>query len=148
MNFDDLEKLKVKLKEISIKGFIKSHRKDNTGIGKTLEDVMEIAENNIAEGDFKVGKEFVELKAQRKKASSRVTLSTKEPEWMKDKLDTILKTGYKDKSGRHGLKITLNVAKFNSKGYKLELTDRKILIVHENLGEVCFFTVETLIKIR
>ncbi len=147
MDFKNLEELKAKLTEISNQGFVKSHRTNNTGIGKTLEDMMDITENNLAKGDFKIGDTSAELKTQRKKASSRVTLSTKEPEWMKDKLDTILKTGYKDKSGRHGLKVTLNVNKFNAKGYKLELSDGKICIVHEKLGAVCFFAIETLIKI-
>lgn len=147
MNFNSIDELKAKLTEISKMGFIKSHRKDNTGIGKTLEDVMDITENNLATGDFKISNVPVELKAQRKKASSRVTLSTKEPEWMQDKLDTILKTGYKDKQGRQGLKITLNTLKFNAKGYMLETRDGKIAIVHNKLGEVCFFKVKELIEI-
>jgi len=147
MNFKDLEEVKVRLKEISNSGFIKSHRKDNTGIGKTLEDIMDITENNLPSGDFKIGEAVVELKAQRRGASSRVTLSTKEPEWMKDKLDTILKTGYKDKAGRQGLKVTLNVAKFNAKGYKLEVTDNKISIIHEKIGPVCYFDIPKLIEI-
>lgn len=36
-----------KLKEIKDRGFIKTHRAGNTGIGKTLEDLLGIEENNI-----------------------------------------------------------------------------------------------------
>lgn len=147
MNFENLEQLKLKLQEIKNKGFIKSHRKDNTGIGKTLEDEMNISENNLKTGDFMVGDGWVELKAQRRKASSRITLSTKEPEWIFDKLNTIKKTGYKDSKGRVGLKITLNTSTFNPKGYKLELNKDRICIVHKNIGEVCFFDIKELIKI-
>jgi len=121
MNFRNLKELKSKLQEISSRGFIKSHRKDNTGIGKTLEDEMDISENNFATGDFKVGKQWVELKTQRKSASSRVTLSTKEPSWTGNKHEIIQRTGYIDAKGRKALKITLNVKDFNNKNFRLEI---------------------------
>ena len=147
MNFENIDKLKSKLNEISGRGFIKSHRLNNTGIGKTLEDEMDIEENNLPEGDFKIGELPVELKTQRKTASSRVTLSTKEPTWILNKKEVINKTGYKDVKERIGLKITLNTLKFNNKGYKLEISDNKIFIVHERLGKVCFFEIDKLMEI-
>jgi len=147
MNFENVGELKNKLNEIFVRGFIKSHRLNNTGIGKTLEDEMDIEENNLPEGDFKIGGLPVELKTQRKTASSRVTLSTKEPTWILDKKDVINKTGYKDVKDRIGLKITLNTLKFNPKGYKLEISDNKIFIVHEKLGRVCFFEIDKLMEI-
>lgn len=151
MNFRNIEELKTKLMEISKRGFIKSHRKDNTGIGKTLEKVMDIAENNLPEGDFKIGKEFVELKAQRKDAKTPVTLVTKEPTWKRNKLGVIDKTGYTDKNGRKALKIILDTRRFNAKGYKLEIkgvfSNKRIAIVHNGLGEVCFFNLKTLTKL-
>ena len=121
MDFGDLKELKAKLSKIRDKGFIKTHREGNTGIGKTLEDEMDIVENNLSEGDFKINKLAVELKAQRKKASNRITLYTKEPTWIIDKYKVIEKTAYRDKKGRIALKIILNNKKFNPKGYKLEL---------------------------
>ncbi len=36
-----------KLKEIKNRGYIRTHRSGNTGIGKTLEDLLGIEENNI-----------------------------------------------------------------------------------------------------
>ena len=63
MDFRDLNELRQKLKDISEKGFIKSHRLNNTGIGKTLEDEMDINENNLPEGDFTIKNKLVELKA-------------------------------------------------------------------------------------
>lgn len=148
MDFKNIEELKAKLKEISKKGFIENHREgDDGGVGRTLEDEMDIVENNLKIGDFMVGDEGVELKTQRRKASSRITLSTKEPEWIFDKLETIKKTGYKDVKGRVGLKITLNTSAFNPKGFKLEINKDKICIMHNNVGEVCFFDTQKLIEI-
>ena len=46
--------IKKALKELSEKGWIKSNRLHNTGIGKTLEDYLGITENNIALPDFGV----------------------------------------------------------------------------------------------
>lgn len=42
-----LAELKKKLKNIKALGFVKTHRKGDTGIGKTLEDLLGIKENNM-----------------------------------------------------------------------------------------------------
>lgn len=42
-----LPELKRKLKAIKALGFVKTHRKGDTGIGKTLEDLLGIKENNM-----------------------------------------------------------------------------------------------------
>lgn len=150
MDFRNLEELKQKLRDISEKGFIKSHRLNNTGIGKTLEDEMGITENNLPEGDFRLGNKIVELKAQRIDAGTPVTLSTKEPEWKLNKYEVIRKTGYSDKKGRQALKIILSTKGFNPRGYKLEVRgffNKRIAIVHKALGEVCFFDIKRLVKI-
>ncbi len=150
MDFVSLEELKKKLKEISERGFIKSHRSNNTGIGKTLEDEMGISENNLPEHDFTIGKTLIELKAQRIEAGTPVTLSTKEPTWKMNKFEIIRKTGYLDKQGRQALKIILSTRGYNPKGYKIEirgLFKKRIAIVHQKLGEVCFFDFGKLMNI-
>src|SRR3989344_1537916 len=147
MDFKDLEELKEKLKEIKEKGFIKTHREGNTGIGKTLEDELNIIENNSPKGDFNLGDIPVELKAKRKKSSNRITLYTKEPIWIIDKYEVISKTAYKDIKGRTALKIILNTNKFNDKGFKLELTDNRIYLIHKLLGKVGYFDIDKIIKI-
>lgn len=150
MDFGDLNGLKQKLKEISEKGFIKSHRLNNTGIGKTLEDEMGISENNLPEGDFTIRNKLVELKAQRIEAGTPVTLSTKEPIWRMNKFEVIKKTGYIDKKGRQALKIILSTKGYNPKGYKLKvkgLFRKRAAIVHIKLGEVCFFDFKKLIRL-
>jgi hypothetical protein len=64
-----------KLKEIEHMGYVPSHRSGDTGIGKTLEDLLGIQENNISGPDFST----YELKAARKNSSSMLTLFTKAP---------------------------------------------------------------------
>src|SRR5271155_4103448 len=71
-----LPKIKKALKGLSNQGWVKSNRKHNTGIGKTLEDYLGIKENNIALPDFGV----MELKSQRSNTVSMLTLFTKSPE--------------------------------------------------------------------
>jgi hypothetical protein len=51
-----------RLKKIKAMGWIKTHRAGPTGIGKTLEDLLGIDENNIAGPDHKL----FELKSARK----------------------------------------------------------------------------------
>ena len=55
--------------------WITTHRAGNTGIGKTLEDLLGIEENNFQEPDFG---EY-ELKASRLNSNSMLTLFTKSP---------------------------------------------------------------------
>lgn len=66
-------------KRIKKLGFVKSKRKNNTGIGKTFEDYMGVEENNIDKPDFA----GYEIKAHREISSSYVTLFTKAPSFPK-----------------------------------------------------------------
>lgn len=72
MKYHEFER---KIEQIKEMGFVQSHRRGSTGIGKTLEDLLGITENNIAGPDFSV----FELKAARKNSSSMLTLFTKAP---------------------------------------------------------------------
>jgi hypothetical protein len=141
--------VKKKLAQLKEKGFVKSLRKDNTGIGYTLETLLGIKENNLGEPDFIYKGLKVELKAQRKKAGSRVTLSTKSPIWnpLRDK-DIITTLGYKDKKGRKALKVTLKVNHFNPKGFALRLNEKEdtLEIVHKDAGVVCYFNFSGLVQ--
>lgn len=70
------EKFKKELEKIRDKGYIKSHRSGDTGIGKTLEDELGVEENSIQAADI----DTVELKANRIDSKSKVTLFTKSPD--------------------------------------------------------------------
>jgi hypothetical protein len=87
-----LKELEKKLNQIKIKGFIRSHRLHNTGIGKTLEDCLGIKENNIPLPDFGV----MELKSQRINTQSMITLFTKSPEGISN-TEVREKFGYPDR---------------------------------------------------
>jgi len=71
-----IKELRNRLKVIEKLKFVPTHRIGDTGIGKTLEDLLEIKENNIPLCD--IGK-TAELKAYRKDATSMQTLFTLEP---------------------------------------------------------------------
>lgn len=88
----DLEELIRKLREIKEVGLIETHRAGDTGIGKTLEDLLGIPENNIALPDFGV----MELKSQRINTQSMMTLFTKSPDGITNK-EMRERFGYKDK---------------------------------------------------
>jgi hypothetical protein len=75
----DLSTIQNFVKELSLikeEGYIKSHRKGPTGIGKTLEDKLGITENCISSPDLGT----VELKAARYNSNSMLTLTTKSPD--------------------------------------------------------------------
>ena len=57
-------------------GWIKTHRSGPTGIGKTLEDLLGIVENNIDGPDFG----DYELKSCRLNSNSMLTIFTKTPQ--------------------------------------------------------------------
>ena len=61
---------------IKQKGFVKSMRLHNTGIGKTFEELMEIHENNNQLADYQG---ILELKSNRALSESMVTIFTKAP---------------------------------------------------------------------
>ncbi len=87
---NSLDDFKVEYKKIQSMGWIRTHRSGNTGIGKTLEDLLGIPENNLHEPDF--GK--YELKAGRAESNSMLTLFTFNPELSED-----LKKGFKEDYG-------------------------------------------------
>lgn len=110
-----LRELKKKLKSLHNRGFIKSLRVHDTGIGHTLEQLLGLSESNVALPDL--GK--FELKSQRLESSSLITLFTKKPD---DKLNAELldRLGYPRKS--NGLKVlhqTITTGHINKQGFEL-----------------------------
>lgn len=95
MNIDKIKNSFIKdFNKIRKLGFVESHRKHNTGIGKTFEDLIGIKENNNLLVDYK---DLIEIKSQRSYAESYITLFTKSPTNPKN-ANTILKNkfGYPD----------------------------------------------------
>jgi hypothetical protein len=119
------------LKELKEKGFVKTHRAGDTGIGKTLEDLLEIEENNIQGPDG----EDTELKAARKNSPSMLTLFTKSP--LPRGINSKLRAeyGYPDENhpDKLALRTTIDSVGFNTikgkKGFMIVSDGDKIEIV-------------------
>ncbi|NJL96930.1 hypothetical protein HC766_00015 [Candidatus Gracilibacteria bacterium] len=120
-----------RLKEIKKQGYIKSNRKGSTGVGKTLEDLLGITENNLSLPDF--GE--VELKSMRSGDNSMLTLFTfNKKAWKMDQLEAIEKFGSFDSNGRKGLYYTLSTVP-NSHGL-FTYVDKDSVQVRSIDGEV------------
>jgi len=72
---ENIEEMIELFKKVRDRGQIPTHRKGNTGIGKTFEEACGIVENNFAAADFK----GIEIKSQRDYSGSYITLFTKSP---------------------------------------------------------------------
>lgn len=125
-----LQQLKKKLGDIKLLGFVKTHRKGDTGIGKTLEDLLGIKENNIPLPD--IG-EVAELKAYRKNATSMLTLFTLEPRPKGGDRDRTLldNFGYSKRENKRSKELhsTLSCKRYNNQGLKLKVEKDKVRVV-------------------
>jgi len=141
------EELKVKLKEIKNHGYIKTHRVGQTGVGKTLEDLLGIEENNIP-GPNAMG--LIEIKSARKNSKSMLTLFTKSPLPRGINSELLKRFGYFDPERKEKvLHTTVNGVFFNkiqdNDGFKVEIeNDRLNLICKSN--EIVAYWEETILK--
>lgn len=139
-------KLINKLREIKKMGFVKTHRLGQTGIGKTLEDLLGIKENNIPGPNGKM----IELKSARKDAKSMLTLFTKSPLPKKANSVLLQKFGYESRRGnkRKELHTTLSATSYNKlkgkQGLKLDIKEDRIIIVDGQRNELGYWDRETL----
>lgn len=129
----DLKNLKRKLKEIKQMGFIKTHRTGDTGIGKTLEDLLGIKENNIPLADL--GK-IAELKSFRKNTKSMMTLFTLEPLPKGGDRDRMLldNFGYSKRDNQRSKELhsTLSCKRYNNQRLRLSVEKEKIKVKGKN----------------
>ena len=101
----NLNELRKKLQEIKKRGFIESLRSGSTGIGYTLEKLLDLNENNLPIPDLG-GR--VEIKTIRKDSQSLITLFTfNRGAWQISQSEIIKTYGYKDEKERLALKNTL-----------------------------------------
>jgi len=137
-----LKTLRNKLKEVKELGFVKTHRVGDTGIGKTLEDLLGIQENNVALPDFGV----MELKSQRINTQSMMTLFTKSPEGVTNK-EMRKRFGYRDKEFPKikCLRQTIIADKKNAKGFHCKINRRagKMFVKKDNV-KIGFYSLEFL----
>ncbi|MEM3432745.1 MAG: MvaI/BcnI family restriction endonuclease [Candidatus Methanomethyliaceae archaeon] len=126
-----------RLKKIKEKGYIKTHRAGNTGIGKTLEDLLGIKENNVPGPNAAM----IELKSARKGARSMLTLFTKSPLPRGANSKILSRFGYEslEHSNRKELHTTVNAKEFNTirgkLGFKIDVREDRINLITEE-GEI------------
>lgn len=121
-----IEEIAQRLAKVKAMWFVKSLRNGPTGIGYTLETLLEIDENNISAPDF--GE--IELKAQRERHSGMTTLFTfNNKAWKMKPLEAIKKYGSYDKDGRQWMYYTMGLRP-NSHGLFMRVTDDDIIVQH------------------
>lgn len=127
-------------------GYIKTHRAGNTGIGKTLEDLLGITENNVAGPNAAM----IELKSARKNASNMLTLFTKSPLPPGVNSALLERFGYEGKQGRKRLETTVNAVKYNqlkgNPGFKIEIQKDKVNLITITKEIVAYWDKETIKK--
>lgn len=131
-----LEEFVKRFSQIRNMGWITTHRAGRTGIGKTLEDLLDIAENNIQGPDFG----DYELKSARKNSNSMLTLITKSPDTPSANSLLRHKYGYSssvydnDEKVLHSTLNAINFTQIANTGHRLKVTpvDDKIFIEDEN----------------
>lgn len=122
----DLNTFLTKMEQIKKMGWVKTHRGADTGVGKTLEDLLGITENNIDLPDLG---ETGELKAVRRNSSSLLTLFTLEPIRDMSWEEMLTKYGYVDKKGRYALKSTFSSSVYNAQNIRAVVKNDRINIV-------------------
>ena len=137
-----------KLKEIKEMGYIKTHRAGTTGIGKTLEDLLGIKENNIPGPNAAM----IELKSARKNVTSMLTLFTKSPLPRGANSVLLQRYGYEPSRGNK-IKIlhtTLNSLTYNQikgqLGFKIDIEEDGICLVNPQKEILGYWDKDTLKK--
>jgi len=135
-----------RLKEINSMKFVKTHRKGKTGIGKTIEDLIGIKENNIAGPDA----QMMEIKSARKNSPSMLTLFTKSP--LPEGVNSVLlqNFGYTTPKsrGKKELHSTVNAKTFNNlkgkNGLKANVKEDRIELITPDLKAWAYWDKQTL----
>jgi len=123
------EEFLYQFRKIKEKGFIKSHRSGNTGVGHTLEQELGLTENCISQPDI----EGFELKAARKGSGGKQTLFTKEGEWMMPQLDFIETFGFPHNKHKGELSAQSTVTRVkNNRGFWIFTSDDYVTVKHED----------------
>ncbi len=143
----DLSIFKEELQRIKNLGFVPTHRTGDTGIGKTLEDLLNIKENNIPLHDISG---IAELKAYRRSAKSMLTLFTLEPLPKGGNRDRMLldNFGYskRDNGRSKELHSTLSCKRYNNQSLKLFVSGNKIRVQGKGRRLNIFWDMESVQK--
>lgn len=135
-----LEEIKQKLLAIRDMGHIKTHRAGDTGIGKTLEDLLGLKENNFRLPD--IGE--IELKTKRIESASMLTLATKSPE--PKGVNRVLFENYKylDDEGYYNLHSTCYGSRYNPQYFRVAFENDRLVLHNKNNIE-CYWLISTIL---
>ena len=138
----EIEEIVDALKKIKSDGYVVSLRKGPTGIGKTLETLFGIEENNFKIPDFGT----IELKSQRRNVSNRVTMFTfNRGVWLLNQKEVIKKYGYVDTDNREALYCTVN-SRINQQGFYLDVYDESLLLKHKDGTSIASWEISDLVN--
>jgi len=143
MNLDEITR---KLRDLKGEGYIRTHRAGETGIGKTLEDILGIEENNIPISNMT----FAELKSARKGSSSMLTLFTKSPLPRAANTQLLATFGYitPKSRGRKTLHTTVKATGYNTlrgkEGFKVSVSEDRLALVSKQGGKLGYWDEATL----
>ncbi len=141
-----LEDILQTIKTYKAKGYIPTHRPGPTGIGKTLEDVLGLKENNIDISNTN----FAEIKSARKGTKTMLTLFTKAPLPPEANARLLSQYGYitPQSDGRKILHTTAWATGYNSlrgrTGFKVSVIARKLSLVSATEEELAYWDEDTL----
>lgn len=121
-----VEDLLDMIRDVSSKGFVRTMRPGDTGIGMTLETMLGIAANSSKAPDYK----GIELKAKRlrKGRVNRVTLFSQVPDWKLSPIGSawnLLSTYGYERDGKLRLNHEMNATAPNSIGFVLEVDSNR-----------------------
>ena len=145
-----IEEFIEEFNKIKAMGWIKTHRAGPTGVGKSLEDLLGIEENNLDQPDFG----SYELKSKRFNSGSMLTIFTKTPQPPKANLHLLNKYGYQSDAYDNDEKVlhtTLTAKKFvpisdTGSSLKIKCDDKKIWIASSSEDENAYWDKDKLKK--
>ncbi len=118
-----------KFEEIKNSGWINSHRPGDTGVGYTLEKLI---------NQSKEQKKQLRIKSIRKGSSRRLTLFAKIPVWgIGGRTKLLDDYGYFDKNNRWSLYTSITSKKKTKLGWQIELDDDKVFL--NNFGNAVIY---------
>lgn len=131
--------------EVNEKGWIKTLRAGDTGVGYTFETLIGIEANSSTEPDYK----GIEIKCSRKNGNNTLqTLFSKVPKWgeYSNRGELVQERGYwDDQKKRYALYMTINTIKENSKGWKLKINyDEERIYVVQNGERTVYYDFDIL----
>ncbi len=138
----ELDEFVTRFHDLKSQGFVASHRRGPTGVGKTLEDLLDLPENNIASPDLGL----IELKAHRVNSPSLITLFTfNRKVWQMKPLEAIRQYGSPDVNGRFGMYYTM-LLRPNSAGLFLYVEKEQVSVRHISGNIIAIWNLESLVQ--